>query len=345
MTNMSPKDRVFTAIEYKEPDRIPLSLGLTLRGAKLLDLSIKDYFQKPEHIVKAQMVLNEKFGNDTYSNFFTTALEYKAWGGEVIYFEDGPPNTGKPIIKTPDDIQNLHPPEIKESETLQNVIRATELLKDEIDNEYPILGVVISPFSLPIIQMGFNKYIELIYNNRDLFDQLIIFNEDYVVKWANAQINAGADAIAYYDPFSSPEIVPRELYLKTGFKIAKDTIAKIDGPVASHFASARTKKIIKDVMKTGSIAIGISSKEDIEEMKKLCEGKLAIMGNLNTIGMVNWSVKETEEKVKQIIKKAGKGGGIIVSDNHGEIPFQVPDKVLLAIKNAIEKWGNYPLDG
>ena len=41
---------------------------------------------------------------------------------------------------------------------------------------------------------------------------------------------------------------------------------------------------------------------------------------------------------------AGRGGGFLLSDNHGEIPQLVPDEVLLAIGDAVDRWGRYPLD-
>ena len=37
------------------------------------------------------------------------------------------------------------------------------------------------------------------------------------------------------------------------------------------------------------------------------------------------------------------GGGFILADNHGEIPWQVPDGVLTAIAQAVARWGRYPL--
>ncbi|HSO82907.1 MAG TPA: methylcobamide--CoM methyltransferase MtbA, partial [Thiocapsa sp.] len=41
---------------------------------------------------------------------------------------------------------------------------------------------------------------------------------------------------------------------------------------------------------------------------------------------------------------SGHGGGFILSDNHGEIPYQVPEDTLLAISEAVHRWGTYPLD-
>lgn len=68
------------------------------------------------------------------------------------------------------------------------------------------------------------------------------------------------------------------------------------------------------------------------------------MGNMNGIEMRHWSAERAEEVVRAAIANAGPGGGFILSDNHGEIPYQVPEEVLLAVSEAVHKWGRYPLD-
>ena len=52
---------------------------------------------------------------------------------------------------------------------------------------------------------------------------------------------------------------------------------------------------------------------------------------------------EAVNNVKEAIIKGGPGGGFILSDNHGEIPFQVPESVLTAISESVNEWGRYPL--
>jgi uroporphyrinogen decarboxylase len=59
--------------------------------------------------------------------------------------------------------------------------------------------------------------------------------------------------------------------------------------------------------------------------------------------MRRWTPEQAELAVKRAIAKAGPGGGFILSDNHGEIPFQVSDEILLAIREAVDRWGRYPL--
>lgn len=341
---MTSLNRLLTTLQFEEPDRVPLFLLLTMHGAKELGLSIKEYFSKAENVAEGQLRLRAKYRNDCIFPFFYAAIEIEAWGGEVIFFEDGPPNSGTPFIRKPEDIKFLESPRIADSVPLQRVLKATRLLKEKIGDDAPIIGVVISPFSVPVMQMGYDKYIELIYENPELFERLMKINEEFCIKWANAQLEAGATAICYFDPVSSTTNTPRELYLKTGFKVAKRTLARIKGPTATGLASGRCLPIVQDIAKTGTAIISASSLEDLTEVKRACQGKVSVLGALNGIEMCRWNPVEAEAAVKHDIAAAGPGGGFILSDNHGEIPWQVSEETLMAISKAVHKWGNYPLD-
>ncbi|MBI4296225.1 MAG: uroporphyrinogen decarboxylase family protein [Chloroflexi bacterium] len=336
-------ERVMTAIGQKEPDRIPWFLFPTMHGAKELGLSIKEYFSRAENVVEGQLRLRAKYHHDCACSFFYGPVDVEAWGGEVIFREDGPPNSGMPFIRKSEDIKRLEPPKVKETACLTKVLKATQLLKEAV-TDAPIIGVVMSPFSVPVMQMGFDRYIELIYEQPDLFAHLMKVNEEFCVDWANAQLEAGATAICYFDPVASPTIVPREVYLKTGFQVAKRTLSRIKGPTATHLASGICLPVVDDVANTGTLLIGVSARESLSEIKRACRGKLTIVGNLNGIEMRRWTAQQAEAEVKKAIARAGAGGGFILSDNHGEIPWQVPDDVLMAISEAVQKWGRYPLD-
>lgn len=341
---MTSLQRVLTTLGHQEPDRVPFFLLLTMHGAKELGLSIQDYFSKAENVVQGQLSLRSRYRHDCLYAFFYAAIEVEAWGAEVVFRDDGPPNAGPPFIRTAEDIANLTPPRVEDAACLVRVLRTIEMLKAEVGDQAPIIGVVMSPFSLPVMQMGFDKYIELLYEQPELFWQLMKVNEEFCVRWANAQLAAGATAICYFDPLSSPTITPVEMYPKKGFEIARRTIARIQGPVATHLASGRCLPIVDHIARTGTAVIGTSTIEDLAELKTACAGKLTILGNLNGIEMRRWTAGQTEAIVKEAIAKAGPGGGFIMSDSHGEIPWQVPEDVLMAISEAVHKWGRYPLN-
>ncbi|MBF0633153.1 MAG: uroporphyrinogen decarboxylase family protein [Nitrospinae bacterium] len=340
---MTSLQRVLTTLSHKEPDRVPLFLLVTMHGAKELGLSIKDYFSKAEHVVEGQLRLRAKYQNDLVCNFYYASAEVEAWGGSVIFSADGPPNSGAPFIQSPGEIAKLKPPKVKQTPCLVRALDSARALKRMVGDEAPVIGVVMSPFSVPVMQMGFERYIELMFERPDEFAALMKVNEAFCVEWANAQLEAGSTAIVYYDPVSSPGITPKQKYLQTGFEVAKRVISQIKGPVAIHFASERCLPISGEIPGTGAIAVGVSSLEDLAELKKAFNRKMALVGNLNGIDLPNWTPADAESAVKNAIAKAGLGGGFILSDNHGEIPFQVPDEVLTAISESVRKWGTYPL--
>lgn len=336
--------RVQTAMAHLEPDRVPVFLLVTMHGAKELGLSIRDYFSRAENVVEGQMRLLNKFRNDCLNPSYYAALEIEAFGGESIFIDDGPPNCGGPIILRADDIDHLEPPRIEEATCLQRGLETIRCLKERVGDTVPIVGSVTSPFSLPIMQMGFEHYIELIYEQPQRFARLMAVNQRFCVDWANAQLAAGATAVGYADPMSSTTNIPRDLYLRTGYRIAVETLARIKGATATHLASGRGLPIAEDLAATGTAAVGISAFEDLAEWKKAVGDRLTLIGNLNGIAMRHWSAADAEREVKRAIAAAGRGGGFVLADNHGEIPWQVPDEVLLAIRAAAERWGRYPLD-
>ena len=340
---MTSMERVLSTLSQKEPDRVPLFLLLTMHGAKELGLNIKTYFSKAEYVVEGQLKMLKKFKNDCLYPFFYAPLEIEAFGGEVIYTDDGPPNSGTPVISDIEKIATIQPPTVAGSKMLHRVLHTIEKLKEKVKDRVPIIAVVMSPFSLPVMQLGFDRYFDILHTRKDLFEKLMQVNEIFCVDWANAQLKAGATAICYFDPVSSTTIIPKEMYAETGKKIAKSTISKIKGPTATHFASGQCLPIIDEVAQTGTAIVGVSSQEDLSELKKACNNKLTILGNLNGIEMRRWTTDEAYKHVCNTIQKAANGGGFILSDNHGEIPYQVKEDVLLAISEAVNDTGIYPL--
>ncbi len=340
---MSSRDRIMTALGFQEPDRVPLVLNPTMHAAKDLGIRHADFFTSSDHVARGQLHIREKYGTDAYFGFHYGAVDFEAFGGSILFREDGPPNSGRPIITSGAAIDTITVPRVHETACLAMVLETIRLIKAGSPDDAPIFGVVIAPLSLPVMQMGFEAYLQLMYTDPERFDRLIAINSEFCIAWGKAQIAAGADAIIYFDPVSSPMIIPPALYERTGWRVAREVIPQIPGPVATAFASARVLPILDRVIETGTAAIAFGESENISEIKALAGGKVGIIGNLNGIAMVHWSREEVADQVSRLIRIAAPGGGFILSDNHGEIPLQVPDENLLAIREAATRFGSYPI--
>ena len=343
MRELTPAERVGTSLRGEEPDRVPWFLLVTLHGARELGLSIQEYFSEGRNVVEGQLRMRARYRHDCLYGFFYAAVETEAWGVPVIYREDGPPNSGEPLVRRVEDILRLERPRIAEQPCLQKVLDALEGLKARTRGEVPVIGVVKSPITQPVMQHGFERYLDVLHDRRDLLAHLMALNEDFCVEWANAQLAAGADALAYFDPVASPSLVPRELYLATGFETDRRTLSRIRGPAAFHLASARGLDLVNDVARTQAALVTASALEDLGAVKAACGGRLALLGNLNALEMRRWTPEMAEARVRDAVVKAGPGGRFILGDNHGEIPWQVPESVLEAMAAAVERHGRYPI--
>ncbi len=342
-TPMSSMQRVRAALSFQEPDRVPFFLLLTMHGARELGLGIEEYFSRAENLIEGQLRMQEKYRHDCLYPFFYASIEVEAFGAEVLFVDDGPPNAAEPFLREPEQIEGLTPPKIEDAASLRKVLRAIEGLKERVGDRVPIIGVVMSPFSLPIMQLGFESYFEVMFERPELFERLMRVNEEFCVAWANAQLSAGASTICYFDPVCSPTITPPETARQTGFPIAQRSISRIKGSTGTHLASGLTLPVIDDLVETGTCIVGVGAQEDLGAVKASCDGRLAVLGNLNGIEMRRWSAEEAASSVRTAIARAGRGGGFILSDQHGEIPWQVPEEVLSTISETVQRDGRYPL--
>ncbi|MBI3184057.1 MAG: uroporphyrinogen decarboxylase family protein [Myxococcales bacterium] len=337
-------ERVKKALSGAQPDRIPVVLPLTMHGAREVGLPIREYFAKPENVAEGQLRLHRRYGSDALTNFHYAALELEAWGGEALFREDGPANAGAPLVRRLEEVAKLEPPKVADCPCLGRVLEATRMLRQRVGGDVPILGLVVSPFSLPALQLGFERYLQLLCERDDLLPRLLSVNEEYSVEWANAQVAAGVDAIGYYDPVCSATIIPPEMFRGTGQGAAERTLSRIRAPAVTLVGAGRCLPIIDGLARTGTRGLLVGPAEELREVKAATSGKLALLGDLNSVEMRRWDHARVEAEVKRAISAAGPGGGFILCDGSGEVPWQVPEEVLLAIVEAGKRWGRYPLD-
>jgi len=340
---MTPLERTLTAMSGREPDRVPCFLTLTLHGAREMDMSIEEYYSKAAHIVEGQSRLVEKYKHDCLVAAMYGSLDAEAWGGSTIFLKDGPPQCGRPVIADSAQIDGLRVPRVEDSASLMKAIDTIAGLKTRFGDEYPIVGGIIAPPSLPILQMGFSGYLDLIADEPERWHELLERNLEFAIAWSNAQLAAGATAICYADPCSSTTVFSAEHIRKFHLPILQRYLAGVQGPIALALASGRSRDVFDDLATSGIAGLIVSTLEDLGELKAQAASRITVMGNLNAVAMRKWSQAEAEQQVKEAIRKAGRGGGFVLTDNHGELPWQIPDSVVHALREATEKWGRYPL--
>lgn len=342
-TLYTPAERISLALAHQEADRVPFFLPLTIHCARDLGLTPQEYFSQGKNVAEGQLRAAAKYRFDCLSASFYASLELEAWGGSTIFHEDAPPNAGPPIVEATEKLLQLQAPDVKSSTALQRGLETIRILKANVGQNLPIMGAVISPLSFPIIQLGFDRYLDILHDRPDLCNHLLRINEEFCLSWAKAQLAAGASAIAYVDPMASSDLITKEMFLKTGFPIAKRIFSALPAPVSVALASARSMGNLDLFIESRAVAVTVSAKDDLAAVKAAAKERIGLIGNLNGIEMRNWDNRTAERKVKETLAAGAIGGGFILSENHGEIPAAVSEETLSAISEAVLQWGQYPL--
>lgn len=339
---MTSAERLGLALSHREPDRVPFFLPLTMHGARELGIALPGLLTSPRHVAAAQLRLLARYGHDMVTAY-TGVVEIEAFGGHLVYHEDAPPNPGAPPLRALADIEHLEPPTIADCPALQRTLEAIRLLHEALGASVPVMGAVIAPFSLPVVQLGFERYLELLLEKGPRLERLLAVNTQFAIAWAGAQLAAGAGAVAWVDPLASPDNIPHDVWLDTGYRSLCSARAALPGALALSTASGRAQGLVDDLVRAGVTGLGIAALDDLAAVKERCRGRLVVIGNMNGLAMRHWSPDDAQRVVRQSLLAAGPGGGYVLSEHHGEIPFDVEDDVLEAIADAVFRWGSYPI--
>ncbi len=342
---MTSAERVRTALGQREADRVPWFLPVTMHGALETGVPLVDYYHCAQLVAEGQLRLRAKYGDDLLYAFFHGAVEFEAFGGEVTFRDDGPPTAAGPLFGTAAEVSAFTPPRISEAPALRRVLDAIDLMAAGARGEAPIVAVVMGPASLPILQLGYDQYIELIQERPDLIEGLLRRNATFTVEWANAQLDAGADIVAYFDPVAAPTVLAPELAADIGIPLMNATMSGIHGPCAAVLASAHSLAVVPELANTRAIIATVADDEHLGAAKAAAAGRITVMGNLSGLQMRHWSSDEAGQRVRDAVLAGAPGGGFILSDAHGEIPLDVREDVLLSLGEAVREHGTYPIGG
>jgi hypothetical protein len=195
------------------------------------------------------------------------------------------------VIRRAEDIDHLQPPRCRSVAGLRRVLDCDRRAQGSgWPTRVPIIGVAISPFSLPVMQMGFDRYLELMHEQPQRFLKLMQVNEDFTVAWANAQLAAGATAICYFDPVSSTTNIPRSLYLR-------DRTAGGEADAGTHQGADRHPPRLRVAACRSSATLPIpappwsasASSKTWRSSRPQPAGRVSLLGNLNGIEMRRWT--------------------------------------------------------
>lgn len=328
---MGPIDRVLSAIGGEPLDHPPLALSLALQGARVLDVPLPDVLRDPATFVSAQMAMHRRWRHEIALAMRYAGVEVEALGAAIAFHDDGPPNVASMLIRRRDELAGLRFPRVRESAVLQASLRVVDGMKEGLAGQALVAGVVVGPLSGPVMLMGMEPWLLLVMTEPQVAAELVARYADFAMDWAQSQLERGADVLVWFEPLASHEMLPGGICEALAGPPLRQAFA-LGAPIVLHLASARTQRTIPFASAAGVSALSIGRADDPAKLAEAAAGKVALVGGIDGVALTRYSEAELRAEVAAV--RARFPRGLVMSDLHGEIPYQVHPGMLDVLVEA-----------
>jgi len=347
MAKHTNAERIFRALERKEPDRVPhFEAGVDRKviNAILPDTTYEEFVEYMDWdalVSRDRDFLKEEMLSES------PRIVRDEWGVVKRYTTEVEPIPVDAPIKSGKDLEGYQSPDPDEEHRFQQIQRWVKRYK----GERAIVAFVTDHNSITSDILGFSERLIAFYTNPELVLRVHQIVLDYQLRYINNVIAAGADIVfivgdwAYKNgPMFSPEHYNK--FVLPPFK-AMVKEAKKGGVYVMKHSDGNCWSLLDSVINTRVDAfhpVDPMADMDIGEVKEKHGDRLCLMGNVNCAHTLSFgTVEEVQQETKEVIRKAGIGGGLIVTSSN-TIHSAVKPENYLEMVRTIREYGQYPLD-
>lgn len=189
------------------------------------------------------------------------------------------------------------------------------------------------------------------YTNPELVLHVHQIVLDYQLRYINNAISAGADIVwiagdwAYNSgPMFSPEHYNK--FVLPPFRALVQEAKKSNAYVMKH-SDGNCWSLLDSIVEAGVDCfhpVDPLAGMDIGEVKQKYGNRLCLMGNVNCASTLSFgTVEEVQRETKEVIRKAGIGGGLIIASSNSIHSAVRPENYVEMVR-TIREYGKYPLD-
>jgi len=360
---MNSRERIFTALNRKIPDRVP-TFELLIDEASIIKLSniilddsigienIKTRFGEESHsTLDLHFQIAEKLGLDSITTYFSTGLNniddniaidrfgtkyHLSEHGQPLPFE-GPINSMKDTIGF-DMVKSMKD---EDFEGPEHVLKT-------VNKERAVFLLLSDSFKLSWKLRGGMENLLFDYAlDPVLVHKLASITTEFNLAAIDRGAAIGIDAIAVEgDLAGSTNLIMSPEHFKEYIKPYLEKIVAYahskDLKIIKH-SDGNIWQILDDLIEIGFDGIHPIQPQcmDIGKVKEYLKDKACIMGNIDCQELLpNGSPDEVESVVKKTMEIASPGGGYIISSSNSIHPGVKPENYIAMVK-AVHKYGMY----
>lgn len=309
------KERFENAVHMKNIDRPPVICpgGMMNMVTSELMKEIHVYLPEAHHnAMKMAELAKGVYDTGCFENVgvpFCMTVEAEEMGASVDFGSDVfEPHVTEYVINSVDEFYKLKEIDVKKGRS-KVVTDAIEILKKEL-KDVPVVGNITGPISTAGSVMEPVVLYKEMRRKKDKTHEFMEFITNQLIKFTEAQIEAGADIIAISDPSGTGEILGPKLFDEFAVEYINRIVdvAKKHGVYTIVHICGQMHSVYEQVNKINSDVLSFDSIVPMSEAKENLKGRV-IMGNVST-----YALEFAEpEKIATLTKLCIKNGSDIIS--------------------------------
>ncbi len=336
-------DDIRACVELRVPSRVPVFALSEEFDVRMANQIYNEYNRNAKIMAEVQIQAINRYDYDWAWLQVDDCFEFEPLGvgchgeGNIL------PATCESLPFTRETFHSLRMPNPKTDGRMPALLEAISRIKEHFGDTVCVTGRVTAPFSAVTLIYGMTETLFGLYDDPDLVRDTVKFMTEFECKFAQMQIEAGADALWVGDCNASGHLISVDNFNEfaaDSVKTLAQTIRQAGGYSFYH-ASEHSIPHLKAQAETGVSAISIGPGLDVGTAKEAVGDRVCLMGNVDPIvTLLEGDAAAVREASERIMKKGMQNGGYIFSS--GEmIPRDVPEENMIAMVETGRKFGRY----
>lgn len=292
---MTSKQRVLATIEGTATDHLALMPITMMFAADRVGRKYHDYVTDYRVLVEGQLRTAEEFDLDYVSAISDPAREAADCGGRVAFFEDQPPAIMEEYARLADpaELLKMQIPDPLGGGRMHDRVNAIESFKHRVGADKLIEGWIEGPIAQAADLRGLNTILVDLMDSPQFVRDLFEFVVEMELRFAKAQVDAGADIIGVGDAAAS--LVGPALYDEFVWPYEKqlvDGLHAMGTRVRLHICG-NTKSILAGMGRLGCEIVDLDFKAPMSAGREKMGPDQVLLGNINPVATLRDGTPES----------------------------------------------------
>ena len=311
---------------------------LSFPAVSLLGISVSELISSEELQVKGMKAIADRTDVAASVSFMDLSLEAECFGARIVVSDDEVPTIKEPVITDEDGINALEIPKVGCGRTniyINAIRRASELITDR-----PVLAGMIGPFSLAARLFDMTEIMMLCFDDPDTVNVLLDKVTAFLVDYARAYKEAGANGIVMAEPVAGLLSPNLEAEFSGPFvKRIVDAVQDDSFIVIYHNCGGNVHLMLPSITSTGAAAFHFGNAIDLEHdiLTKL-DRNTVVMGNVDPAGVLKLGTPDSVRTATlELLERCSVYEGFVLSSGC-DIPPMTPWENLDAFFGAAKEF-------